>query len=376
MNKFWLEKTAYIFAFLLLATAAFGFDAEDLDVQVRANVSETYDDNITFAHQDAKKDFITSFSLGTDLKYEQKMRSLSLAANIFQQLFADCSDFNNTSQDLSLDYKQELSKYARLSLLNRFSHSYEPRSFEDAFGRSGGRYSYYRNRFSLGYIKDISKQLSVGARYANELNEISREDLADSYLNNFGLDATYFLSSNNILSGSYDFSNRNFNPGSSASTNSLATGLRHYFTEQLYFDGRAGLDIINSFFEKSYTKPLIFAALTSDIDETAQASLSFSQQYTTTSYTQDLFKQWRLSAALNKQLFKRLNCALSAFYGEGEYVSSSITDELNGASCSLRYDLNEQLTGTLSYSYTSVDSNLNTREYSKNRISLRLSYDF
>jgi len=355
---------------------AYCFDFRDIDMDIRAGLSETYDDNITSVHENEKEDFITNLSFGLGAKYEGKTRSLELAANIIQQLFANYDNFNNTSQDVTLSFRQELSKYDRISLKDVFTHTYEPRSFEDAFGRATGRYSYYRNKLNLAYTKDIAKQLSVTARYANEIDEISREDLSDSSLNKAGLEATYFPSSATILMFSYDFSERDFDPGDNATTHTIAGGLRHYLTSQLYFDGRAGLDLINSYDQQDYTKPLIQASLTNDIDENTRAGISFAREYYTNAYSEDLFDYWHASASLRKQLFKRLGCSLSAFYGEGEYIAAGLTDKLRGASIGFTYDLRKNLKGTLNYSYSNVDSTINTREYTRNSVLVGIKAEF
>lgn len=374
-----LKLMILIVAFVCASTAgrsASAFDYRDIDMSLRAGISETYDDNITSVHENEKEDFITTLSLGLGAKLEGKTRSLNLAANVTQQLFADYDNFNNTSQDLTIDFQQEFSKYDRISLRDTFTHTYEPRSFEDAFGRTTGRYSYYRNRFSLDYTRDIAKQLSLSARYANEVDEISRKDLSDSSLNRAGLEATYFLSSATILLCFYDFTYRDFDPGASASTNTIAAGLRHYLTSQLYLDAQAGLDLINSYNDEGYCRPLIQASLTSDIDENSRAAISFSKRYYTNAYTQDLFDYWKVLATFTRQLFKRLSCSLSGFYGKGEYVAANITDKLRGASIGLTYDLTKKIKANLGYTYSNVDSTQATREYTKNRIYLKLSMEF
>jgi len=375
-----ISKNLFIFflAALLIVSAgkAYSFDYKGIDLKLRASVSEIYDDNITFVHENEKEDFITNLSFGLGVKYEGKTRSLELTANIFQQFFADYDNFNNTSEDLTLNFQQEFSRYDRISLRDVFTHTYEPRSFEEAFGITRGRYSYYRNRFNLAYTKDISRQFSISARYASEIDEVSREDLSDSSLNRVGLDATYFPTSATILMFSYDFSRRDFDPGGNATIHTIAPGLRHYFTRQLYFDGKAGIDFINSYNDKNYAKPLIQASVINDIDENSRVSISFTRRYYTNAYTQDLFDYWQTSGTFTRRLFKRLGCSLSGFYGEGEYITTNIADKLRGVSVGFTYDLSKKLKGNLRYTYSDVDSTIDTREYTKNKIFLGLAMEF
>jgi len=60
---------------------------------------------------------------------------------------------------------QDFSKVDDVSIKDVLEHSYEPQSFEDALGRTNGRYSYFRNRLNVDYTRDLSKQLSAILRY-------------------------------------------------------------------------------------------------------------------------------------------------------------------------------------------------------------------
>ncbi len=295
---------------------------------------------------------------------------------IFQQIFPRYSEFNKNSQELTLNGLQELSKYDRVTLKDAFSHTYEPQTFEEAFGRETGWYSHYRNGFNLGYSRDITRQASISARYANELDKYSREDLSDSYLNSIGAGFNYALTSQTIFSLSYDFANRKSDPGTDAQTNTFAAGARRYLTEQLYLDGRVGLDYINSYNNTKYTKPSFLVSVTDEIDKNTRSTLAFKKQYYTNAYSEDVFNYWEISGILNRQLLERLGCSLSGFYGNGEYMASNITDKLLGANIGLTYSFNEHLKGNLNYNYSNVTSTRDTREYLRNRVSLGLNMEF
>jgi len=358
--------------FLLMPMSAYPW----LDIKVEGSVSEIYDDNTTFTEENEKSDSITNLTLSLAVKYEGKTQTLKFIGHINQQIFAENHGFNNTSQDFDLIFSSELSKYDRISLENVFTHTYEPRSFEEAFGRTGGRYSYYRNRFNFNYTKDISKQFSLITRYANEINEISREDLKDSYLNKVGFEVDYFTSFATLLLFSYGFANRKFEYSKDASIQTMAIGIRPYISKRVYFDGKIGVDFINSYNDKGYSKPLILASLTDEISRNTRAGLSFAKQYNTDAYTEDIFNYWQTSAFFKRELLKRLRYSLSGFYGEGEYVSLDIIDKLWGANIALTYDFREKLRGNLGYTYSDLDSTDVSREYIKNTVFLSLTVEF
>ncbi len=366
----------FLIAFLLISGRACAFDFEVLDFKVSASVLESYDDNITQTNENEQKDFITNLSFGLGVQSERKLGSFDLTAKIVQQIFAKYSDYNRLSENLILNFQQEFSKYDRMSLRDVFSHTYETITFEQAFGRTPGRYSQYRNRFNIDYTRDIAKQISLSAKYDNEINVFSREDVSDSLRNRFGVQLDYFPTSADILMFSYDFSRRDFDPGGYVATNSIAAGLRHYLTSQLYFDGKVGMDVIDSYTNKNYTKAFIQTSLTSDVDENSRASISFAKRYDTTAYSEDLFDYWQISGMFTRQLFKRLGFFLFAFYGQGEYIIVDVTDNLCGADIGFTYDLTRNLKGRLNYNYSNVDSTLDTRDYSRNRAFLGLAAEF
>lgn len=368
--------TALLLNFLAPPGVAAPFNFRGLDIKVKTAVNEAYDDNITSAGENKKGDFVTSLALGLDVKDEGKTRSLKLSGNIRQQVFAQKHSYNNISQGLSLSFRNEFSKYDRITLKNAFSHTYEPRSFKEAFGRTSGRYSYYRNRFNLDYTRDISRQLSLSVSYANELNEISGKDLNDSYLNRLGFEADYFFSSATVFLFSYEFAGRNFNSGEDASTHTIAAGIKHYLSRQFYFDGKTGVDFVDSYSGRNYTKPIISISLADEIDENTRAAISFTKEYSANSYRENLFSYRQISAFFTRRLLERLGCSFSGFYGRGEYTSSNITDKLRGVSVGFSYDLRKNLKGKLTYTYSKTDSTPASREYTKNVVSAGLSAEF
>lgn len=374
-RKFLIKLSLLIFVFSSL-TNAYAYKVGEVDVKIIGGVTETYDDNITYLNTNPKQDFITTATLGLDAKYEGKTQSLDFLGHINQEMFARNNDFNNTSEDFTLNFQKELSRYDRISIKNLFLHAQDPRSFEDAFGRTSGRYSYYENQFSLGYSHDISKQISLTGSYANEADLFSRNDLSDSYLNRIGMSLEDALSSDAILLFSYELAYRNFDPGKNALTNTLAAGLRYYFTKQLYLEGNTGLDIIDSFDNRTYVKPLINLSLIDDVDENTRTNITFSHKYSTNAYEQNIFNYTQIFCSVTRRLLERLAVSLNGFYGKGKYIGTDIKDKLTGAGIGFAYDIGHNIKGTLNYNYERARSNVDTREYAKNSISLGLEVDF
>lgn len=348
----------------------------NLDTNIRATASEAYDDNIAYAKNNRKSDTITNLSLGLDAKYSGKMRSLELVGNIRRQIFVDNSNFNNTSGDLTMNFQNEFSKYDRINLRDAFVRAEAPRSFEDEFGRTAGRYGYMRNRIDFDYTRDITKQLSLVTKFGNSIDDLSREDLTDSFSNNVGVEMNYAHSSATILLYAYDFSRRDFDEGPHATTHSAQVGFRQYITKQLYFDGRTGVNFINSYNGKNDTNPIFSASITNELDKNSVANFSFLKSYSPSAFTRDFFNQWRISGNFGRQLFERLRTSLSGFYGEGKYGLFNIKDKLKGSSIALTYDIKEDIKGNLTYTFSKTDSNSGLRGYTRNAVSLEITAEF
>ncbi|MFA5100095.1 MAG: outer membrane beta-barrel protein [Candidatus Omnitrophota bacterium] len=346
------------------------------DLKVLGSVYETYDDNITYAQTNIKDDWITNAKIGLLAKYEGKTESLEFLGNVVHHDYMDNSNFNNTSEDLSLSAKKEFSPYERAILSDTFTHAEEPSSFEDEFGRTSGRYSYYRNRFNIAFSKDLSKEFTLIGRYLNDYDAYSGSGHSDSFQNRIGFEGDYIISSHTTVFGAYDFYQREFDPGSSATTNSLSVGARQYFSSQLFLDANTGVDFIKSYNNKDYTKPHFTASLTDDFDETTRLTLAYDKRYYTNSSTQDLFNYWQTSLKFTRRVSARLGASASGFYGKGTYEAFNITDTLKGASAGLSYDIKENIKGTLSYSYSKTTSNIASRGYDRNVVSTGVTVEF
>ncbi len=366
----------YLIFAIFLPVNSFAYMIGEVELEPTAAIRETYNDNITYVESGQKSDFITSLDVGINAKYEERTRSLNLAANLSRDFFERYTNFDNTYEDLSLSLGQEFSKYSRVSLKDTFSHSEEPRSFEEEFGRAGGRYAIYRNRFDIGYSRELTRQFSLLARYGNETNQYTRKDLSDSVSNTIGLESDYALSSMTVVFLSYDSARRNFDPGADASTQAVACGIRQYLNSRLFLDTKAGVNFVKAYNNQRYYKPLFYAALINDIDENTSTRVSFKKEYYANAYSSDIFNYWELSIAFTRRLSERLSGSISCFYGQGKYITFGIKDKLSGLDMGISYDLSKNVLARLNYAYSETESNTQSREYTKNTVSAGLRVDF
>jgi len=362
------------------------YNYKGFDIKItKVSIGETFDDNITFTKENKQKDFITDLGLGLGVKYAGKTRTFELTGDISNQTFAKNDTFNNITQHINLNFKNEFSKRDRISLNNIFTHFEAPSStdegdegyFSQQFGRTAGRFEFFQNKFNIDYSNDVAKQLSLVVKYANEINVFSGASTPNSILNKPGLGLSYLFSPTaTIFSLLYEFTNVQFETEEDATINTIGPGIRQYITKKLYFDGSTGVDFINSFDDENLTKPFVQASLTYIIEEKTSARFSFNKKYGTSPYFAEIFNNWRTSASLTRQMLERLGCSLSVFYGEGEFISSTFKQKLVGANSSLKYDISRNLKGNLTYTYSQFDSNVETVGYSKNTLFLGLVAEF
>jgi len=369
-------KPLLIVFLMALSRLAPAYTVGNVVIDTSAAATETFDDNITYVKNNPKTDFITTGTLGLGVKYEGKTQSLDFLGRLYEQLFAKNSNFDNTPASFILDFQKEFSRYDRISINDGFLHTQEPVSFEDAFGRTPGRYGSYSNQFSLGYSHDISKQMTLTGRYAYEADFFSSSDQSDSCLNSAGMSLQDALSSSAILLFSYDLAVRNFHPGKNALTNTPTAGLTYYLTKKLYLEGSSGLDIIRSYDNRAYCEPLIHLSLINDVDKNTRAAIEFGHQYTTTAYEENLFDYTKVSAIVSRQLLERLAVSLNGFFGEDKYIGAGIKDKLAGVGVGFAYDILHNVKGIMKYNYARELSNEGTREYTKNWVSVGLKADF
>ena len=214
----------------------------------------------------------------------------------------------------------------------------------------------------------MSKHVSIQGHYGNESYRASKKDVKDTLLHRVGFDVNYIKTSATAFLLGYDFTTRHVDSGGSANVYTLSTGIRHFLTKQLYVDARTGVSMVDAFDGSNTSEPNIVVSLTNDFNETDSAGLSYRKTSMPSSYTADIFDSWRVTANLRKQLLDRLRMVLSVFFGEGEFNAQSITDKQTGINARLNYDVSKDAVAFLAYTYSQVDSNIDTRNYGRNLI--------
>lgn len=371
-----------IFAiFLLAVTSASAYEFppyEGLSLKIEGNVTESYSNNLTFTSDKENRieDFITMFTLNLDTKYEGKRWALGFAGRLSRRIKTETTDIQNSSESLTVNFRNDISKYDSFAVSNTYTHTQVPGSFEEEFGRITGRFDSYSNRLNLNYNKSLGKHFAVNTGYTNGKNWSAREGTKNSYRNNLNIKVNYAHSDMTQFSLSYAYADSRFEGGGDITTNSINAGIRQYLTKRLFFDGSAGVVYTPYANNSSFG-----ASLSGEIGKKTKASLSYLKTVGISSDTENIFRNWRITGQLKKQLLEDLSGTLSVFYGEGEYDPWGIRDKLAGASTALNYNFwknkrGARVKGRLGYSYSELNSNADYRDYDRNTVNTTLALIF
>jgi len=353
------------------------FKYEGWEAMVESKVGLQYTDNLNFAKEKEKRveKLMTSFSLSADLRYTGRRRSFGLSGVVNRWLDSENFDTIREAEDAKVRFKHEFSEYDVVSLEDSFYHSSFPVDFEEEFERYRADVDRYTNRFSVVYSKELSEHINLKGLYKNAIYWSSGDRSRDSVANGLGLNVNYILGTATSFQASYGFTSRRYEDEGTASTNSIAVGLRRYITKRLYLIGRVGYSIISSAGNDDTEAVTYYMLVTDEFDERTVGRLSLSRSVRTT-WEADVFRRWEVDLDLDRDLMKDLKGSLSGFYGEGEYLSGGIEDKFIGASARLNYIFGKHLTGNLGYRYSHLDSSDEDRGYTTNSVTAGITLTF
>ena len=366
------------FVSMVISSNAYPFNYEGKDIEVSANMSETYDDNIN-SSEDKEEDYKTDFMFSIGTRYEGKLSSLQFDGQIRHEMFSKHDEANNTSGGFTLNLQKGITQYDIISLSNTFSRTFDPGAggFESEFGRSEGRSKTTQNTMSIGYSRDISEQVSANISYTNGMNRTSGETITESNQDSYAIQMNYAYSVATGLFASYNYSKQTFEGSESYPSESVSAGFKQVITNQISINGSIGVDFVE-FSNGKNTGESIGISLTDEVDEKNVVVIGFTKNKQIASDKEDLFDSWRVTGSLKRQLSDKVGSSFSGFYGQGENIQSEVRDELLGASLSIGYEIYKNLNGNLSYSYSDrkLSNPYVTGGYDRNLISIGLAMVF
>jgi hypothetical protein len=134
-------------------------------------------------------------------------------------------------------------------------------------------------------------------------------------------------------------------------------------------------------FSSSTDNMEIEASVTGQIDEKTNSNIAFFKGDRISSDREDIFRSWRVTGGLTRELSEDLRSSISGFYGQGKFVSIDVIDSLLGGSIDLSYDFwrdkkGKNIGGNMGYTYSDLDSTEENRSYSRSGVTLGLTAGF
>jgi len=382
---------------------------QGLRLKVLGDISENYSNNVTFASNDRNKveDFRTMLNLGLDFKYEGKRRSVDFSGRARRQISRGSSNVRNSTEDISLIFNNEFSKYDRIYLQGIFHHTQEPglnladfdlnacrdyyrnlgwppgkidsqcTIYKEQFDRLRGRFDSYNDNFSFAYNKDLSDSFKIITNYSYGENWSTAAGTKDSQQNTATVSINYKYVEATIFSMSYTYQIFNYKEAKDISRQSYKAGVTQYITKRFFFNGNLGVDNVSSGNDSISFQ----ATLRSEVDENTTASLSYSRGTEISSFQGDTFRHWQLTANAARALSENLGSSLSAFYGKGYYSSTGVSDTLTGIGFNFSYNIWESqrgadIKGNLGYSFSKLNSSDKNRGYTATSATSSLTLAF
>jgi hypothetical protein len=317
--------------------------AENDHLDVRAQLTTSYDDNVTFAHTNQKRDFLESVLLGIDLKADSSRNRLLGQLDLTRNFYFDNSSFDNTAVGLRLRDDFEVSQRLRLNATDDFTSAEAPNSFDDEFGRTNGRYRTDKNELGLGADYDLSSHTLFQWTYGHEYTGYSRRDLSDTDMHRTGGRIQYAFDEANRIGAGYDYSHRFFATGNEIVDHTVYGDYGHNFTRQLSLNLKAGEDFIDSERTGNAQNVRYEASLTNDVNATTRGVLKYTRGLSSYANSENLFDSYRLSLTFGRELTQRMVVYGSGFYGVGEYQQTRIKDKLSGIGIGLNYSFSDEV---------------------------------
>lgn len=360
-----------ICSILLIYTA----NAYTWEFTIDGTLSETIDDNVNATAGNQEYDFVTTLLAGLGIENEGKTYNFSLLAHIYQDIYIRETSLTTNSQDVVVMLTKNFSELTSFSVQNVFHHYPEPRTYDYAFGLTGGRNTYFSNITTCSFQTQPLRVFSLSATYVYGLTEYQDDALIDSRYHSGGGNFGYYWSSANYTYVGYNFTYTIYSTGEQIPFHSAFIGHTHYFTRQLYANVHAGADYTISAEGSSYSPNAMFS-LIDDVDENNQINLTFTYGVAMNPYLDETFENWNISLNFTRQVLNRLSFALITFYGRGLYRESGTRNSLFGLTTNLSYEIKEDVYGSVSYNLTRNGTqveNANEISYFRNRITIALT---
>lgn len=261
-----------------------------------------------------------------------------------------------------------------------------------------GDFFYTTDRFAATYqftqrISTVTAYNLVAFAYSDDPYS-TVQDRAEHY---FTQDFRYLIKPTLTLIGEYRFGYIDyFNVRNDSYSNFALVGADYSFSPRFRFTGRAGAEF-REYVDQPVggdeeTSPYVEAALTYDLATTRHLSLTGRygiEQGDLTAVAATTRRAYRIGASYDQAITPKLSIYLGVYFSDSEYNAPSVIDVLSNnvvpgdfseqsydVGTGVRYAFNRHLSAELGYTHTSVVSDVDGRDYERNRYFGGLRFQF
>ena len=286
---------------------------------------------------------------------------------------------------VTLDFSHAVSP--RLKIGNNFYLSYEIEPDYQVGAstvRRTDQYLYGYNNFSVAYawsqrLSSVTNYIVSGVSYDD-----GAFDLNDRLSHTFGHQFKYALNRRTAATAEYRFSFTNFDQSAFGDTDShyFLAGVDHSFSPQLAGSIRAGAQLIDYDRGGDRTRPYVEGALNyrAGEDTSFRAYTRLGIENSELLGYEDRYS-WRTGLSANHMLTARLSAHGGIHYVHNEFEESifglaDFSEDLVALNIGLGYQILTNVSLTADYSFVNISSDVPSREYDRNRVSVGLQATF
>ena len=371
---------------------------ESLPVKWVLGASVIYDDNVSPGFGDKESSGGFNPYVGVSFVSLTPQTTWDVYARLGLVYYFDApesmDDINSQSR-AGVNLTHRFSERLRFSSRNFVSYELEPDySYGYASSRQSGAYFFWKSDNSIGYrwterVATYSGLRLTGTTYADvENNDRFTWELYHQF--------RYQYSPQTVLTGDYRYGQTLGDGVSSDSTNQyILAGIEHRFSPNTIGIVRAGIQLRDVEDGSSNSSPYVEFALNSQMNQQLQirsfARYAIEDYDTVQSFGSTLVEfddrqtlrfgisgDYVISPKLS--LFGGIDYIPTVFSG-GRVIDTGASfadgsEDIINSYIGLSIKFNDYLTGTVSYNYTNSNSDINGREYDRNRISVGVSAEF
>jgi len=417
MRKF---LTATIFSLIcIFLVASSGSAQHHFDLTPSISVSETYDDNIYLDPDHETSDYITAVTPRVSLALVKQYTRLELAYAPSFVWYKDEDDNNTTRHTATLTFGQQLGRYLRFDLSDTFNRSEKPmEETEGIIGVRHTRRSYWRNSGEARMSYQFGEENTFSAGYRQSYLENDDPTVDDGRTQSPFGEVTFWLDRANGLVLGYEYTKADFwreqgtagddYTGNGANIRYLhrfgphvTTSLGYAYTDR-DFDGTTTEDYKvhqgNFGYEQSFSPNLSLSLgfgyfiQDNDISDNERGyayNLSVRRQikqYTTVTVggsggwseayleaeRRGFTKYWSANATIEHQIAAPLSCSVGGSYRKDKDDTGRRWKTIRG-DVELNYSFLRYFIAALGYRYSKRNDDVDSADYTDNRVMLRLT---